>query len=235
MLHSNKFGGNDSYGYPDHGHGGGGRPEPRGAFGADRHRQPPPRAGPGGDRGNGDQGGEYRRNGEHGDGCRGGGDRGGGDRGGGDRDGGDRGGGDRGGEDRGGRSRRNRRGDISGVSLLVRNVAHDITTQDLEQAFGRIGTVRDVYIPRDFHSQQPKGFAFVEYGSHDQANEALVEMNTFVIKGKELEVVFAQEKRKTPTQMRDRVVDGDDEDEPPRDSHGGGGGNGSMDNGNCNR
>lgn len=105
--------------------------------------------------------------------------------------------------------RRGRRDDgPPGVSLLVRNVAPDITTQDLEQAFGRIGHVRDVYIPRDFHSQQPKGFAFVEYASNEQAREARNEMDKFVIKGRELEVVFAQEKRKTPTQMRDRVVDG---------------------------
>lgn len=76
-------------------------------------------------------------------------------------------------------------------------------------AFGRIGEVRDVYIPRDFHSQQPKGFAFVEYATHEQAAEARDEMDQFMMKGRELEVVFAQEKRKTPDQMRGRVVDGD--------------------------
>uniref|UniRef100_A0A7S2HYC6 RRM domain-containing protein n=1 Tax=Helicotheca tamesis TaxID=374047 RepID=A0A7S2HYC6_9STRA len=75
-------------------------------------------------------------------------------------------------------------------------------------AFGRIGEVRDVYIPRDFHSQQPKGFAFIEYATPDQAREARDEMDKFLMKGRELEVVFAQEKRKTPNEMRGRVVDG---------------------------
>jgi FUS-interacting serine-arginine-rich protein 1 len=93
-----------------------------------------------------------------------------------------------------------------GVSLLIRNVSPDITTQDLQTAFGRIGEIRDVYIPRDFHSQNPKGFAFIEYADAGMAAEARDEMNRFVIKGRELEVVFAQERRKTPNEMRGRVV-----------------------------
>eukprot|EP00540_Astrosyne_radiata_P023988 CAMPEP_0116842872 /NCGR_PEP_ID=MMETSP0418-20121206/11759_1 /TAXON_ID=1158023 /ORGANISM="Astrosyne radiata, Strain 13vi08-1A" /LENGTH=143 /DNA_ID=CAMNT_0004473533 /DNA_START=176 /DNA_END=607 /DNA_ORIENTATION=+ len=84
-------------------------------------------------------------------------------------------------------------------------------------AFGRIGVVRDVYIPRDFHTQQPRGFAFVEYASPDMAREAQAEMDRFVIKGHELEVVFAQKGRKTPNEMRGRPPDGPP---PPR---GGGG------------
>lgn len=79
-----------------------------------------------------------------------------------------------------------------------------MTTADLQRAFGKIGEVRDVYIPRDYHSQQPKGFAFIEYANPDMAREARDEMDRFRIKGRELEVVFAQERRKTPTEMRVR-------------------------------
>lgn len=93
-----------------------------------------------------------------------------------------------------------------GVSLLVRNVNSDITPQDLHQAFGRIGEIRDVYIPRDYNTQQPKGFAFIEFASERAAAEARDEMDRFVMKGSELEVVFAQERRKTPNEMRGRVV-----------------------------
>ena len=92
-------------------------------------------------------------------------------------------------------------------------------------AFGRIGEVRDVYIPRDFHSQQPKGFAFIEYATPQMASEARDEMDKFLMKGRELEVVYAQEKRKTPNEMRGRVVDG----RADRGSRGGGGGRGGED------
>lgn len=53
---------------------------------------------------------------------------------------------------------------------------------------------------------QPKGFAFIEYANPALAAEAREEMNQFVIKGQALEVVFAQERRKTPNEMRGRVV-----------------------------
>lgn len=115
-----------------------------------------------------------------------------------------------------------------GVSLLVRNVAPDVTTADLQSAFGRIGAVRDCYIPRDFHSQQPRGFAFVEFATPEMAREAKHEMDRFVIKGHALEVVFAQERRKTPNEMRGRIVDahGNDISEKGENRRGGGGGGG---------
>lgn len=121
-------------------------------------------------------------------------------------------GGPRGGPPGGGRrgGRRGRDDGPPGVSLLVRNISNDIQTADLQAAFGRIGEVRDVYIPRDYHSQQPKGFAFIELATPEQAREALDEMDRFVMKGRELEVVYAQERRKTPNEMKGRVVDGPD-------------------------
>eukprot|EP00533_Pseudo-nitzschia_delicatissima_P013818 CAMPEP_0197263882 /NCGR_PEP_ID=MMETSP1432-20130617/1439_1 /TAXON_ID=44447 /ORGANISM="Pseudo-nitzschia delicatissima, Strain UNC1205" /LENGTH=369 /DNA_ID=CAMNT_0042728441 /DNA_START=79 /DNA_END=1188 /DNA_ORIENTATION=+ len=107
----------------------------------------------------------------------------------------------------GGRRDRNRREENDpGISLLVRNIGPHITNHDLVQAFGRIGEVRDVYIPRDYHSQQAKGFAFIEYADPDQAREARDEMDRFNMKGCVLEVVFAQERRKSPNEMRGRVV-----------------------------
>ena len=98
-----------------------------------------------------------------------------------------------------------------------------MTQNDLTSAFSRIGKIRDVYIPRDYHSQQPKGFAFIEYETPEMAREARDEMDRFVVRGRELEVVFAQERRKTPNEMRGRV---DTEDEKSASGGGGGGGGG---------
>jgi len=91
-----------------------------------------------------------------------------------------------------------------GISLLVRNIGNDVTTDDIRSAFSRIGRIRDVYIPKDYHTHHPKGFAFVEMANPEIAAEARDEMNRFVMKGRELEVVFAQERRKTPHEMRGR-------------------------------
>mmetsp|Transcript_4265 Transcript_4265/g.6311 ORF Transcript_4265/g.6311 Transcript_4265/m.6311 type:complete len:353 (+) Transcript_4265:118-1176(+) len=107
-----------------------------------------------------------------------------------------------------GREGRRRDEGPPGISLLVRNISQDITCEDLHAAFSRIGLIKDVYIPRDYHSQQPKGFAFIEFATAEQAREAREEMDRFVVRGRQLEVVFAQERRKTPNEMRGRVVDG---------------------------
>lgn len=105
-----------------------------------------------------------------------------------------------------GKQRRSRRDDTPpGVSLLVRNLSTEITLADLQAAFSRIGEIKDVYIPRDYHSKQPKGFAFIEYATQSQARAAKDEMNRFLMRGRELEVVFAQEKRKTPGEMKVRA------------------------------
>ncbi len=103
------------------------------------------------------------------------------------------------------RGKRDRDDTPPGVSLLVRNLSSEITSSDLQNAFRRIGDIKDVYIPLDYHSKQPKGFAFIEYATHDQARAARDEMNRFLMKGRELEVVFAQEKRKTPGEMKVRT------------------------------
>jgi len=110
---------------------------------------------------------------------------------------------------------------------LVRNIGPQITNNDLGLAFGRIGDVRDVYIPRDYHSQQAKGFAFIEYADPEQAREARDEMDRFRIKGCELEVVFAQERRKSPNEMRGRVVN--QQNHGGGDGRGGGGGRSNRD------
>ena len=70
------------------------------------------------------------------------------------------------------------------------------------------GDVRDVYIPTDYHTQQPRGFAFVEFFDERDASDALYNLNGYRLDGRELSIVFAKDKRKTPEQMRLVVGDG---------------------------
>uniref|UniRef100_A0A671MA22 RRM domain-containing protein n=1 Tax=Sinocyclocheilus anshuiensis TaxID=1608454 RepID=A0A671MA22_9TELE len=42
-------------------------------------------------------------------------------------------------------------------SLFVRNISDE--PEDLRREFGRYGPVADVYIPLDFYSRRPRGFA----------------------------------------------------------------------------
>lgn len=45
---------------------------------------------------------------------------------------------------------------------------------DLRNIFSQYGEVKDVYIPRDFYTGRPRGFAYVEYPFHECRNFNLV-------------------------------------------------------------
>ncbi|KAI4574479.1 hypothetical protein MJT46_003758 [Ovis ammon polii x Ovis aries] len=46
------------------------------------------------------------------------------------------------------------------TSLFVRNVADDTRSEDLRREFGRYGPIVDVYVPLDFYTRRPRGFAY---------------------------------------------------------------------------
>ncbi|CAB75904.1 putative RNA binding protein [Arabidopsis thaliana] len=94
-----------------------------------------------------------------------------------------------------------RRGSSHG-SLLVRNIPLDCRPEELREPFERFGPVRDVYIPRDYYSGQPRGFAFVEFVDAYDAGEAQRSMNRRSFAGREITVVVASESRKRPEEMR---------------------------------
>uniref|UniRef100_A0A8B9X626 RRM domain-containing protein n=1 Tax=Bos mutus grunniens TaxID=30521 RepID=A0A8B9X626_BOSMU len=72
------------------------------------------------------------------------------------------------------------------TSLFVRNVADDTRSEDLRREFGRYGPIVDVYVPLDFYTRRPRGFAYVQKW----------------ICGRQIEIQFAQGDRKTPNQMK---------------------------------
>ncbi|GFP92483.1 serine/arginine-rich sc35-like splicing factor scl30a [Phtheirospermum japonicum] len=95
------------------------------------------------------------------------------------------------------------RGDAP-TSLLVRNLRHDCRPEDLRRPFGQWGPVKDIYLPRDYYTGDPRGFGFVQYVDPADAAEAKRQMDGQILAGRELTVVFAEENRKKPTDMRAR-------------------------------
>ncbi|XP_057488937.1 serine/arginine-rich SC35-like splicing factor SCL33 isoform X1 [Actinidia eriantha] len=115
---------------------------------------------------------------------------------------------------RGGYSRRHRspspRGRYGGrgrdlpTSLLVRNLRHDCRPEDLRGPFGEFGPLKDIYLPRDYYTGEQRGFGFVQYVDPADAEEAKYHMDGQILLGRALTVVFAQENRKKPVEMRAR-------------------------------
>ena len=50
--------------------------------------------------------------------------------------------------------------------------------------------------------REPRGFGFVKYRYGEDAAEAKQQLNHTVIGGREIRIVFAEENRKTPQEMR---------------------------------
>ncbi|XP_058099253.1 serine/arginine-rich SC35-like splicing factor SCL30 [Magnolia sinica] len=90
-------------------------------------------------------------------------------------------------------------------SLLVRNIPLNCRPEDLRVPFERFGPVRDVYIPKDYYTGEPRGFAFVQFVDPHDASEAQYHMNRQLFGGREITVVVAAETRKRPEEMRTRA------------------------------
>ncbi|KAI5078848.1 hypothetical protein GOP47_0006519 [Adiantum capillus-veneris] len=107
----------------------------------------------------------------------------------------------------GGRGRSPPRGRFGGhrdapCGLLVRNISKGSRPEDLRIPFERFGRVRDVYLPRDYYTGEPRGFGFVQYLDPLDAAEARRYMDRQILGGREITVVFAEENRKRPEEMR---------------------------------
>ena len=50
--------------------------------------------------------------------------------------------------------------------------------------------------------REPRGFGFVKYRYAEDAAEAKQQLNHTIIGGREIRIVFAEENRKTPQEMR---------------------------------
>lgn len=48
-------------------------------------------------------------------------------------------------------------------SLFVRGLNLTTTGDDLRQLFSRYGPIQDVYIPMEYYTKEPRGFAYVQY------------------------------------------------------------------------
>ncbi|KAM9415772.1 uncharacterized protein ACWYII_024459 isoform 2-T2 [Salvelinus alpinus] len=88
------------------------------------------------------------------------------------------------------------------TSLFIRNISDESRPEDLRREFGRYGPVVDVYIPLDFYSRRPRGFAYIQFEDVRDAEDALHNLDRKWVCGRQIEIQFAQGDRKTPNQMK---------------------------------
>jgi len=61
--------------------------------------------------------------------------------------------------------------------------------------YKRFGEIGDIYLPRDFGSNEPRGFAFVRFMDKRDAEDAMEGMDGKQIDGREIRIQLAKRKR----------------------------------------
>jgi RNA recognition motif-containing protein len=74
------------------------------------------------------------------------------------------------------------------MNIYVGNLSHDVTEDDLRQAFEAFGEVSSVNIIKDRFSGESRGFGFVEMPAKAEAETAINDLNGQDIKGRAVNV-----------------------------------------------
>jgi len=82
------------------------------------------------------------------------------------------------------------------MNIYVGNLSHDVTEDDLRQAFEAFGQVSSVNIVKDRFSGESRGFGFVEMSSKHEALAAIKEADGTDLKGRSIRVNEAHDRRK---------------------------------------
>ena len=91
------------------------------------------------------------------------------------------------------------------MKIYVGNLSHQVSEDELSQAFEAFGQVESAIIIRDKFSRESKGFGFVEMPSSQEAQAAIAGLNGKELKGRTLNV---NEARPREEGRRDRSFSG---------------------------
>jgi len=98
------------------------------------------------------------------------------------------------------KSREERANKYQGVNLYIKNLDESVTEEELKKTFEHCGKITSVKIMSN-EKGVSKGFGFVCYSSHEEANKALSSMSNHMLKNKPLYVAIAQRKEQRRAQL----------------------------------
>ena len=84
-----------------------------------------------------------------------------------------------------------------GRKLYVGNLPYEVGETELQELFGRAGSVESVNVMRDQATGRARGFAFVEMSTDEEAQSAITALNGTQVGGRSLTVNEARPKAAT--------------------------------------
>ncbi len=74
------------------------------------------------------------------------------------------------------------------MNIYVGNLSHNVTEENLRQAFEAFGQVSSAAVVKDRYSGQPRGFGFVEMPDRAEAQAAIENLNGKELLGQQMNV-----------------------------------------------
>ena len=78
------------------------------------------------------------------------------------------------------------------MNIYVGNLSHEVTEEDLKQAFEGFGQVESINIIKDRYSGESRGFGFLEMPAKGEAESAINDLNGKDLKGRALNISEAR-------------------------------------------
>lgn len=78
--------------------------------------------------------------------------------------------------------------------VFVGNLNYETTQTQLQELLGEVGEIKDVYLPADRITGRPRGFAFVEFSSPEEAKLAIEKFNDHELGGRKLRINEAEDR-----------------------------------------
>ena len=75
-------------------------------------------------------------------------------------------------------------------TLFVKNLPYSFKEDDIGDRFRRFGAIKAIRVAYNWQTKQSKGFAYIEFETHEAAQAALVKMNGKDVQGRFLKVDY---------------------------------------------
>lgn len=75
-------------------------------------------------------------------------------------------------------------------TLFVKGLPYAFKEDDVGDRFRRFGAIKSIRLAYNWMTKQSKGFAYINFDTHDSAKRALLEMNGKEVQGRRIKVDF---------------------------------------------
>jgi RNA recognition motif-containing protein len=82
------------------------------------------------------------------------------------------------------------------MNIYVGQLPYSVTEEELKDIFSEYGEIASLNLFKDRYSGQSKGFGFIDMPNNSEADKAIKALNKTMLKGREIKVNQAEERRK---------------------------------------